>query len=151
MDNARNKIWFHNSTVMDCKIEDINKSLNEIGNHYKELVSVYPGVTSVELIEHGKDYVTIKTNEGIMKRTNISIDRSENKIIIELDEEYITSKITTSSHFVEIFEAKNDKVQLSIEINNLIAPGFLGFFLRNFGSKNIGNGFFNSYRKILEK
>ena len=151
MDNTRNKIWFHNSTMIDCKIEDINKSLSDIGNHYKKLVSVYPGMTSVELIKQGKDYVTIETNEGTMKRTAISIDRSENKIIVELDEEYITSKITTSSHYVEIFEAKNDRVELSIEINNLTAPGFLGFFLRNFGSKNIGNGFLKSYKSILEK
>lgn len=151
MNNTRNKIWFHNSTMIECKMEDINNSLSNIGNHYKELISVYPGMTSVDLIDQGKDYVTIKTNEGVMERTNISINRSDNKIIVELDEQYITSKITTSSHFVEIFEAKSDKIELSIEINNLTAPGFLGFFLRNFGSKNIGNGFLNSYRKSLEK
>ena len=134
-----------------CNIDDINKSLSDIGEHYNELISVYPGMTSVELIQQGKDYVIIKTNEGTMKRTNISVDTSENKILIELDEEYITTKITTNSHFVEKFEAKNDSVELHIEISNLVAPGFLGFFLRNFGGKNIGNGFLDSYRKILEK
>lgn len=89
--------------MIACKIEDIKKSFSDIGNHYKELVSVYPGMITVELIEQGKDNLTIETNEGTMKRTNISVDRSENKILIELDEEYITSKITTSSHFVEKF------------------------------------------------
>ena len=151
MDNTRNKIWFNNSTLMNCEIEDINKSLSDLGEHYKKLIGVYPGMTTVELIEHGKDYVTIKTNEGTMKRTNISIERTENKIIVDLDEEYITSKITTSSHIMEIFEVKNDKIELTIEIRNLVAPGFLGFFLRNFGGKNIGNGFLNSYKRILKK
>ncbi len=106
-------------------------------------------MTTVELIEQGKDYVTIKTNEGTMKRTNISVDTSEDKILVEFDEEYITSKITTNSHFVEKFEAKNDNIELNIEISNLVAPGFLGFFLRNFGSKNIGNGFLDSYRENI--
>jgi len=151
MDNTRGKIWFNNSMMIECNIEDINKSLSDIGEHYKKLLSVYPGITTVELIDQGNDFVTIKTNEGTMKRTNISINRSESKIIIELDEEYATSALTTNSHIVEKFERKDDKIELQIEISNHKAPGFLGFFLRNFGSKNIGNGFLDSYKKILEK
>lgn len=151
MDNTRNKTWFNGSTSIECTIEDINNSLSNIGQHYKDLISVYPGVTSVELIDHGNDYVTIKNNEGTMKRTNISISKSENKITIELDEEYITSAVTSKCHIIENFELKNDKVELKIEINNHSAPGFLGFFLRNFGSKNIGKGFLDSYEKILKK
>ena len=54
-------------------------------------------------------------------------------------------------YFVEKFEAGNDSVELNIKISNMIAPGFLGFLLRNFGGKSIGKAFLNSYRKILEK
>ena len=151
MDNTRGKIWFNESTMIECNIEGINNSLSDIGDHYRKLLSVYPGMTTVELIDQGNDFATIKTNEGTMKRTNISVKRSEGKIIIELDEEYITSALTTNSHIVEKFEIKDDKVELQIEISNHKAPGFLGFFLRNFGSKNIGNGFLDSYKKILEK
>lgn len=151
MDNTRNKIWYQGSTMLACNMEEITKSLSDIGKHYKELISVYPGMTTLELIEQGEDYVTIKTNEGTMKRTNISVDRSEDKILIEFDEEYITSKVTSNAHFVEKFQAKNDNIELNIEISNLAAPGFLGFFLRNFGSKNIGNGFLDSYRKTFNK
>ena len=151
MDNTRNKIWYQESTMIECNIENVNKSLSDIGEHYRELISMYPGMTTVELIEQGKDYVTIKTNEGTMKRSNISVDTSGDKILVEFDEEYITSKITTHSHFVENFQTKNNNTELNIEISNLIAPGFLGFFLRNFGSKNIGNGFLDSYRKIFNK
>ena len=137
--------------MIECNIEDVNNSLSDIGEHYKKLLSFYPGMTTIELIEQGNDFVTIKTNEGTMKRTNISVNRLESKIIIELDEEYLTSAITTNSHIVEKFERKDYKLELQIEISNHKAPGFLGFFLRNFGSKNIGNGFLNSYKKILEK
>jgi hypothetical protein len=151
MDKTRKKIWFLDSTMISCNIKDINKSLNNIGEHNRELVSVYPGITTAEIIEQGIDYVTIKTNEGTMKRTNISVDRSPEKVLIEFDEEYITSKITSISHFVEKFVSKNNIIELNIEISNLVAPGFLGFLLRNFGSKNIGKGFLDSYRKILEK
>ena len=65
MDKTRNKIWYQKSTRVVCNIEDISKSLSDIGKHYKELMSVYPGMTTVELIEQGKDYVTIKTSEGL--------------------------------------------------------------------------------------
>ena len=151
MDKTRDKIWFKEVILIECDTEDINKSLSNIGDHYKQLMSEYPGMTTVELVDQGNDFVTIKTNEGTMKRTNILINRLESKIIIELDEEYITSAVTTNSHIVEKFERKDDKIELQVEINNYKAPGFMGFFLRNFGSKNIGNGFLDSYKKILEK
>ena len=151
MDKTRGEIWFQKSTLIDCNLEDVNRAFENLGEHYKRLISVYPGVTAVELIDQGNDFVTITTNEGTMKRTNISINRLESKIIVELDEEYITSAITTKSHIVEKFERKENEIELQIEISNHKAPGFLGFFLRNFGSKNIGNGFLDSYKNILEK
>ena len=107
MDNTRDKIWFQKSITIDCNLEDVNKSFENLGEHYKRLISVYPGVTAVELIDQGNDFVTITTNEGTMKRTNISVNRLESKIIIELDEEYITSALTTNSHIVENFEIKD--------------------------------------------
>ena len=151
MDKSRDKIWFQKSTMIDCHLDDVNMSIENLGEHYKKLISVYPGMTNVELIEQGNNFVTIKTNEGTMKRTNITVNRMENKIIVDLDEEYITRAITTNSHIVEKFERKDDNIELHIEISNHKAPGFLGFFLRNFGSKNIGNGFLDAYKKILEK
>lgn len=151
MDNKGNKIWYQKSAMIGCNLDVINQSLNDLGEHYRKQISVYPGMITVELIEQGTDYVTIKTNEGLMKRTNISVVESGSKIVVEFDEEYSTSKLTTNSHFVEKFQDKNGNTELSIEISNLSAPGLLGFFLRNFGSKNIGNGFLDSYKKIFEK
>ena len=85
-----------------------------------------------------------------MKRTNISIVSNKGAIIVEFDEEYQAGKtITTNSHFVEEFEAKDNGIILRVEISNLKATGFMGFFYRNFGSKNIGNAFINAYEKHL--
>ena len=49
--------------MIDSNAEDINKWLSDIGQHYKKLISVYLGMTKIEIIEQGKDYMTIKTNE----------------------------------------------------------------------------------------
>lgn len=149
MDKTRNKIWYQKSATLGCDIQDINTSLDNLGEHYKEIMLVYPGMTTIELEEHGQDFVTIKTNEGVMKRTNISVAKSDDNTVVEYDEEYITSKITTTSHGIEKFKKKSNGTEVSLEISNLTAPGFLGFLLRNFGSSNIGNGFLDSYRKVF--
>ena len=52
---------------------------------------------SDKFIEQGNDYLTIKSNEGTMKKTNISVDQSEEKLLIDFSEEYITNKVTTNS------------------------------------------------------
>ena len=154
-DNMRKSpksVWFEDTTKISCQIIDVEKSLNNLGEHFKEVIGIMPGMTSVELIEQGSDFVTIKTNEGIMKRTNISVVSNKGKITIEFDEEYHAGKtITTNSHFVEEFEAKDNEIKLRIEISNLKAPGFMGFFYRNFGSKNIGNSFLKAYENYLGK
>ena len=152
MKNDNRKIWFQDSTIMNCNIRIVNNSLNNLGEHYKKIISEMPGMTTVELIEQGNDCVTIKTNEGIMNRTNISVIAKEDDIIIEFDEEYKVGKtITANSHFVEKFNVLDNNVVLHLEISNLKAPGFLGFFYRNFGSKNIGSAFLASYKKLLEE
>lgn len=151
MKNKRRKIWFHDSILINCSINIVKQSLNNLGGHYKRIISVMPGMNTVELLEHGSDHVTIKTNEGIMKRTNISVIAKKDEIIIEFDEEYKAGKaITSNAHFVEKFDVSDNNLVLHIEISNLKAPGFLGFFYRNFGSKNIGSAFLGSYKKILE-
>ena len=47
-----------------------------------------PGLTSVELVEQGNDFVIIRTNEGLMKRTNITVQAGVESVLVEFDEEY---------------------------------------------------------------
>ena len=150
MKESPKSVWFEGTTNLGCDINDVEKSLNNLGEHFQGVTNFMPGMTSVELMEQGSDFVTIKTNEGIMKRTNISIVSNNGKIIVEFDEEYQAGKtITTNTHFVEEFEAKENEIQLRLEISNLKVPGFMGFFYRNFASKNIGNAFLNAYENYL--
>ena len=150
MKESPKSVWFEDTTKINCNIHDVEMSLENVGEHFKEVISILPGMTSVELIDQGIDFVTIKTNEGIMNRTNISIVSNKGKITVDFDEEYQAGKtIKTNSHFIEEFESHDNEIRLRVEISNLKAPGFMGFFYRNFGSKNIGNAFLNAYENYL--
>ena len=145
------KLWFEGSIKIDCSIKTITESLNNLGEHYVGIVRLMPGMTSVELIEQGSDYVIIKTNEGIMKRTNISKFVEADRIVLEFDEEYKASRlITTNSHSKEEFQKLDNGVKYNIKITGIRTSGILGFFYRLFGSKNIGNAFLNSHMKYFE-
>ena len=146
------KLWFEGSIKIDCTIKAIIKSFNNIGEHYVGMVGHMPGMTTVELLDQGSDFVTIKTNEGIMKRTNISKHVEADRVVLEFDEEYKASRlITTKSHNKEKLIKLDNGVTYHIEITGVGASGILGFFYRLFGSKNIGNAFLNSHKKYFEK
>ena len=101
-------IWFEGSNQINCEIKDIKDSFDNMGMHFTDVIKLMPGMKEVELIEQGNDYVTIKTNEGLMKRTNISINVEKEKITMEFDEEYKAGKtITTHSHLLDEFSASN--------------------------------------------
>ena len=89
-----------------------------------------PGLTSVELEEQGSDSVTIRTNEGLMKRTDISKRIEAHGAVVESDEEYQAgSKVTVKSHFLDEFAASDTGVKHRTVIGGAEAPGLLGFFL----------------------
>lgn len=144
-------IWFEGSVKIECDIQQVKQSLENLGDHYVGLVKLMPGLTSVELVEQGADFVIIKTNEGFMKRTNISLQVTDEKVVVELDEEYKAgSMITSKSHFSESFTSTGNGIEHHLVISNLTAPGFVGFFYRNFGNSNIGNAFLSSYKRYFE-
>ena len=65
-------VWFEGSDEIQCTIDDVRHSIADLGAHYVGVVSLMPGLSTVELVEQGEGYVVIRTNEGLMKRTNIS-------------------------------------------------------------------------------
>ena len=110
-----------------------------------------PGITDSELIEEGEGFVRIKTNEGIVKRTNISKSVSPDKVIIECDEEYQAGKmVNAKSHIISEFDKSENGIKHHLVISNVQASGLLGFFYRKFGSKNIGRAFLKSYKILFE-
>ena len=144
-------IWFDGSNNIDCDIQKVKQSFENIGEHYVTIVGLMPGLSSVELVDQGADFVTIKTNEGYMKRTNISFRITDDSVVVDFDEEYKAgSMMTTKSHFSESFTSMNSSIEHRQVISNLTAPGFLGFFYRNFGNSNTGNAFLKSYKTYYE-
>ena len=152
MDNTRKEIWFEGSNEIIVGLPKIENSLGDIGQYFLGVINLMPGMTNVNMIEQGDNSVTLKTNEGIMKRTNILVEIEKDNILIEFDEEYRAGKtITTNSHFMHEFKTTAHFINHRIVISSLKAPGFMGFFYRNFGSKNIGNAFLDAHKNYLEK
>lgn len=145
-------IWFEGSNEIECHIEQVKDAFENHGEHFVGVISLMPGMTTVELVEQGRDFVTIKTNEGLMKRTNISKRIEADSVVVEFDEEYQAgSKVTTNSHFLDEFSTSDTGVQHHSVISGVEAPGVLGFFYRKFGSSNIGDAFLTSYKAYFEK
>lgn len=145
-------VWFEGSDEIECNIQQVKHALENHGEHYVGVISLMPGLTSVELVEQGSDFVIIRTNEGLMKRTNISKRIEAESVVVEFDEEYQAGKkITTKSHYLDEFTTSETGVKHRTVISGVEAPGFLGFFYRNFGKSNIGKAVLKSYKTYFEK
>jgi hypothetical protein len=144
-------VWFEGSARIDCSLDHVKRSFEDPGALYVGVVESMPGLSSVELLEQGDDFVTIRTNEGVMKRTNISIRIDAQRLIVELDETYQAgSRVTTTTHFLDEFTSSGTGVEHRTIISDVEAPGILGFFYRKFGNSSTGNAFLKSYKSHLE-
>ena len=144
-------VWFEGSDEIDCDIQQVKDALEHYGEHYVQVISFMPGLTTVELVEEGNDHVVIRTNEGVMKRTNITKQIEAKSVTVDFDEEYRAgSKITTTSHFSDQFTTSISGVNHRTTISEVEASGVLGFFYRNLGSSNIGNAILSSYKSYFE-
>ena len=152
MGKEKKSTWFEGSNEINCDVQKVRSSLENPGEYFKGVVSLMPGMKEVELIDQGADFVNIKTNEGLMKRTNISVSIEDERVVVEFDEEYQAGKtITTNSHFMNEYIKNDSAVNYRTVISNVKAPGFMGFFYRSFGSSNIGKSFLEANKKYLEK
>ena len=144
-------VWFEGEGEIACDIREVQQALENLGELFAGVVCLMPGLTSVELVEQGGDFVTIKTNEGLMKRTNFSKHIEDARIVLEFDERYEAgSKVTATSHFVHEFATAGTGVAHRLTMSGVEAPGFLGFFYRSFGSSKTGNAFLEAYKSHLE-
>jgi hypothetical protein len=145
-------VWFEGKNQIECNIEQVKQALEQHGGFYAEIIGLMPGLTSVELLEQGNDFVTLRTNEGLMQRTNISKSMEEARVLVECDEEYQAGRmLTTKAHFLDEFTETAAGVQHRIFISDVRAPGLFGFFYRNFGRSSTGSAFLQSYKAYFEK
>lgn len=152
MGNEEVKIWFEGNGDINCDLLKVEESLGNIGLYFMEIIKRMPSMTGVELIEQVDDFVTIKTDEGVLKRSNISISVESSVLKLEFDEEYDAGKsITTHAHFLHEFSKGESNVTHRLVITNLKAPGFMGFFYRKFGSSSMGKAFLKAHMNLLAK
>ncbi|MBU1049395.1 hypothetical protein KKG90_05145 [Candidatus Bipolaricaulota bacterium] len=145
-------VWFEGSNEIECSIEKVKNSLEDPGEHYVGVVAHMPGMANVSLVEQGTDFVTIRTNEGLMKRTRIRKLMEAERVVVELDEEYEAgSSVTARSHFLEEFTRTDAGVKYRVSISDVEARGFLGFLYRKFGRSKMGAAFLKSCKTYLER
>ena len=145
-------VWFEGRGQVDCDLQQVKRSFDSYGEHYLGVIRLMPGLTSVELLEQGPDSVIIKTNEGLMTRTNITKRIDDESVVVEFDEAYEAgSKVTVTSHFTDEFTTSGTGVTHRTVISDVMAPGFLGFFYRRFGSSKMGNAFLKAYTTYFER
>jgi hypothetical protein len=144
-------VWFEGENEIDCSIDDVRGALDRPGELFAGITGLMPGLVSVELVEEGTDSVTIKTNEGLMTRSNISRRIEAECVVVEFDERYEAgSTVTATSHFTHAFSAGDTGVTHRLVISDVEAPGFLGFFYRNFGSSKTGSAFLAAHKTYFE-
>lgn len=144
--------WFEGSIEISCSMEQLVTSFEDSGQHFHDVVSLMPGITSVELLEQGQDFVKIKTNEGLMTRKNISKISESDRLVVEFDEEYQAGSMgTVKTHYYNEFKTNDELVTYRAILNVVEAPGILGFFYRTFGKSSIGNAVLNSYKTYFTK
>ena len=145
-------VWFEGEDEIDCTIEQVKRALENHGEFHTGVTSVMPGLVGVELVEQDGDSLTIKTNEGLMRRTNITKRIEADEVVVEFDEQYDAgSKVSTTSHFSDQFTTSDRGVTHRLVITDVEAPGFLGFLYRKFGSSKIGRALLAANKAYFEQ
>ncbi len=142
---------FEGKGEIDCTIQQVEQALSDPGHLFVEVVSLMPGMSHVELKEQTGDSVTISTNEGVMTRSNIALDRDSGALTLEYDEKYEAgSRVTATTHFRETFTSTDSGVEHNLVMSDVDAPGFLGFLYSRFGVSNTGKAFLSATKTHLE-
>ena len=145
-------IWFEGENEIACSIQQVRQSLEDLGLHYVGVVTLMPGMADVELVEQGDDFVTIRTNEGLMKRTNISVSGAVDSVVVEFDEEYQAGIEDDGQHPLQArIHRRRRRVSRSLVMSNVEASGVLGFFYRTWAAANMGKAFLAAYKGYLEQ
>lgn len=94
-------VWFGGDGGIDYDISQVNRALEYHGTPNIGVVGLMPGLTKVELGEKGPDSVTIRANEGLTNRTNISKRVETEHLTVEFDEKCEAgSKVTATARFL---------------------------------------------------
>lgn len=136
---AKMKVWFEGEAEITCTIEEVARAHEDLGAFYVAVVRRMPGLSTVELVEQSEGLVVIRTNEGLMTRSNIRTRVEGESVVVEFDELYEAgSMVTTRSHYRDAYTVRDGGVLNELVISGVEAPGLMGFLYRSFGNKSIG-------------
>lgn len=145
------KVWYDGEGDIASDLQQVQEAIADPGEYFVAVVGLMPGLTEVELVEQGEDFVTIRTNEGLMQRSNLTRQNDGGRVVVEFDEVYDASgRVTASSHYRDEFVAADAGVRNHLVISGVEAPGVLGFLYRNLGSKSIGKAVLEANRRFFE-
>ncbi len=145
------KVWFDGEAQIATGLEQVSEVLRDPGRYHLGVVTRMPGLSSVELLEQGADSVSIRTNEGMMARSNIVVHADAERVVVEFDEVYsMGTVVTANAHFKQTFTPVADGVSLQLVISGMEAPGLLGFVYRSFGSRSIGKAILETNQQFFE-
>lgn len=144
------KVWYEGSVQVDCDLETVKAAVGDPGEFFVGVVAAMPGMSEVSLVDQADDVVSIHTNEGTMRRSNISCEVQTDKVTIEFDEEYDAGRVKAHSHFCDEYTASNEGVVFRTTVGDVRAPGLLGALYRRFGSRNMGKAFLSAHKDHLE-
>ncbi len=149
-------VWFDGQDTIGCSLDEVKRDVADVGTHFVEVISLLPGMTSVELLTQTPAGVTIRTNEGLMTRTNVSTRVEPDRVVVEFDERYEAGeaggapRVTTTAHVRDEFVSAGADVTHHLVIEDVDATGVLGFLYRRFGQKRMGTAFMDAHRTHLE-
>lgn len=144
-------VWYEGSAEIACDMDHVKKALQDIGGHFVAVVRLMPGMSSVELIEVGDDFITIRTNEGLMERKDVHQSADAGRVALEFSEQYQAGRmVRVCSHQFHEFTANGATVLHHMIISDVKARGFLGFLYRTFGKSNIGKATMKAFKSYLE-
>lgn len=145
-------VWFEGSCEVDCDLGRVIRALENPGELYAGIVKRLPGMTSVDLEEQWTGSVTIRTNEGLMNRSNIITRIEAEHIAVQYDESYEAgSMVTVTSHCSENYTTTDTGVTYRLVMSEVEASGFLGFFYKRFGSSKMGRAFLQACKAHFEE
>ena len=145
------KILFEGSKELSYTLLEVSNAIANIGLYFVGTTRNMPDMTSVVLVEQGPKFVTFKTNEGLVKRTNIDIRIADERISVEYAEEYWAGKhIAAISHVMDVFTPGQTGVEHSITISGVEAPGFGRFFTRSLDVPGLGEALLAAQHAHIE-
>lgn len=144
-------VWFEESSEINCSIERIREGITDFGELSVGVTRLMPGMRSVELVKNEGNIVVIKTNEGLMERSSISVSKDGDGAQVTFDESYKAGRATTvTSRHAHYFAPTQGTVLHRAVVSDVKGSGLMGFLYRHFARWSMKRAIVKSYKDYFE-